>query len=290
MHTRGIGTPTGPQARARALHAALTALRADLRGRAAALQVDWPEPPERDGLRASMANLADWLALRQSDLGPLQGPLAALGVSSLGRCEGHVLASIDAVLATLSQLADLPGPRHPPATVFTEARRRLEDRRDALFGAARDGSPSTRIMVTLPVDAATGPAFAAGVIAAGADCLRINTAHDSPADWARMAAHARTAAAVAGQRVPLMLDLAGPKLRIAAVNSREKIRLHPGDRFGLAPDIPLTRHARPRLYTASLSHPAVLEKRWGRAMRSGSMTACCAPVSLGAPARWSNWR
>ena len=219
----------------------------------------WSVAPERDGFAGSVANLAAWLALRQTDLGPLQGPLAALGLSSLGRCESHVLASIDAVLATLGSLAGSSGPGHPPAEVFEAAARTLEARRDALFGAAREGSPTTRVMVTLPTEAAEDPAFAEAIIAAGADCLRINTAHDSPAAWARMAGHLRTAAAAAGRRAPLMMDLAGPKLRITAVNSREKIRLHPGDRFCLAPEIATEGKGRPKLYTASLSHPEVLE-------------------------------
>ncbi|MBK5926285.1 hypothetical protein CCR87_02765 [Rhodobaculum claviforme] len=220
---------------------------------------DWPGAAGGAGLGDSVANLAAWLALRQIDLDALQGPLAALGLSTLGRCEGHVLASIDAVMATLAVLAGVPGVRHPCAATFTDAARVLEDRRDALFGAALGDSPSTRIMVTLPSEAADDPAFAEAVIAAGADCLRINTAHDGPDAWVRMATHVRAAAAAAGRHVPLMMDLAGPKLRITAVNSREKIRLHPGDRFALAPLIPVARKGRPKLYTASLSHPEVLE-------------------------------
>lgn len=47
-------------------------------------------------------NLARYLALRQQDLRSLQLELAALGLSSLGRCESRVLENLDAVIAVLA--------------------------------------------------------------------------------------------------------------------------------------------------------------------------------------------
>ncbi len=64
----------------------------------------------------SARNLLHYLALRRHDLRPLQFRLAALGLSSLGRAESHVLATVDAVLGALHRLVDPPGSR---------ARRRL---------------------------------------------------------------------------------------------------------------------------------------------------------------------
>ncbi|TVQ54657.1 MAG: pyruvate kinase [Rhodobacteraceae bacterium] len=241
------------------LHGKLSGLRADVEATAAAMLSEWSIAPERLRFSDSAANLAAWLALRQSDIGPLQGPLTALGLSSLGRCEGHVLASMDAVLATLAVLAGRPEHPRPSPTAFQSAARTLASRRDALFGAARPCSPTTRVMVTLPSAAADDATFAAAVLDAGADCLRINTAHDEPEAWARMAAHVRAAAAAAGRRAPLMVDLAGPKLRIAGVSGREKTRLHPGDRFALVPEIAPNGRERPALFSASLSHPEVLD-------------------------------
>ena len=56
----------------------------------------------------SQRNLLHYLALRSHDLRPLQRELAVLGLSSLGRMESHVLASIDAVLTALHSLAGEP--------------------------------------------------------------------------------------------------------------------------------------------------------------------------------------
>src|ERR687898_793440 len=62
-----------------------------------------------DGLhpmyRESARNLLHYVALRRHDLRQLQGRLAALGLSSLGRAEAHALGAVDAVLRVLRRLA-----------------------------------------------------------------------------------------------------------------------------------------------------------------------------------------
>ena len=62
--------------------------------------------------RASARNLMDYLALRRHDIRHLQSELAALGLSSLGRTEPHVLNSLHTVLNISSQAcrgrSDLP--------------------------------------------------------------------------------------------------------------------------------------------------------------------------------------
>jgi len=48
---------------------------------------------------AGARNLVHYLGLRQMDLRDLQDQLASVGLSSLGRSEGHVMPALDAVLA-----------------------------------------------------------------------------------------------------------------------------------------------------------------------------------------------
>ena len=55
--------------------------------------------------RLSARNLLHYLALRRHDRRPLQDRLAALGLSSLGRAEAHVLATVDAVRTVLNGLS-----------------------------------------------------------------------------------------------------------------------------------------------------------------------------------------
>ena len=163
-------------------------------------------------------NLAAYVALRHHDLRDLQDQLSALGLSSLGRNESHVMAGIDAVLSALRVLAGEPVDHDGTAVAAARARARSRVRaaRTELFGEPV-GARATRVMVTLPADAASDADLVAGLIRAGTDAVRINTAHDDPDAWAAMAGHTRVAAAAAGRRVPVMMDLAGPKLRIGPI-------------------------------------------------------------------------
>ena len=54
--------------------------------------------------RTSASNLLHYVALRRYDLRDVQTCSAALGLSSLGRAEPHVLANLDAVLRILHYL------------------------------------------------------------------------------------------------------------------------------------------------------------------------------------------
>ena len=180
----------------------------------------------------SARNLAAYLALRQIDIAALQPQLSAMGLSSLGRAEAHVMASLDATLAALLAISTGTAQRFPDPQLFREGAALIAQRRDALFGPGQDDS-ATRIMVTLPSEAADDPQVIAGIVAAGADCLRINSAHDSQAVWQRMLDHAAAAARAAGRAIPVDIDLSGPKQRIAAVSPGKAKRLAAGDKFTL---------------------------------------------------------
>jgi pyruvate kinase len=165
------------------------------------------------GRRASARNLVHYLALRQRDLRPLQERLGERGLSSLGRAEAHVLASVDAVLGALHRLAGRDWAPPTDAGVGVAGGDALLRRHaEALLGpppATRD----TRVMVTMPSEAATDYGLVRDLLAAGMDCMRINCAHDAPPAWAAMVAHLRRAEAEVGRPCRVLMDLAGPKLR-----------------------------------------------------------------------------
>ena len=68
---------------------------------------------------SGIANLAAYLALRTHDVRDAQVALADLGLSSLGRCEAHVLPTFDAKIETADGFTNLPeiivrgSQRHP---------------------------------------------------------------------------------------------------------------------------------------------------------------------------------
>ena len=87
--------------------------------------------------RADAVNLMHYLALRRCDVRSLQRGLGERGLSSLGRCEPHVLATIESVRSALDP--DSPPLPVPPALSFTAGRAALDRNTDALFGSRPPG-------------------------------------------------------------------------------------------------------------------------------------------------------
>jgi pyruvate kinase len=169
--------------------------------------------------RESARNLLHYLSLRRHDLRPLQLRLAALGLSSLGRAESHVLATVDAVLEALHRLAGRtwrPPPAETPRVDFAKGQRLLAEHTNALLGVATPGR-AVRIMVTVPSEAAREYTLVRDLLLRGMDCMRINCAHDDAATWLRMTERLRQARRSVGSSCRIVMDLAGPKLRTGPV-------------------------------------------------------------------------
>lgn len=152
-------------------------------------------------------------AIRQVDLRELQTGLAVFGLSSLGRSESHVQATLSAVRAAIAAIVE--GRWQPPAPAAVPVEQGPEILRRhtvALLGAEPPHRP-TRIMVTLPSEAATDADLVRGLVRRGMNIARINCAHDDAQAWRAMAHHVREVAADAGETCLVAMDLAGPKLR-----------------------------------------------------------------------------
>ncbi len=232
----------------------LKAFRQQIKDDAEAILETWRPSIARADFLSSASNLATYLAFRKADLRPLQSELSILGLSSLGRCEGQVLASLDAVLASLARIAGIAGQPYPSMADFTTGKNLLNERQANIFG--RDpGGPHTRIMVTLPTEAASDPALIKKLVVEGADCMRINCAHDNADIWAKMIAIARDCAKELQRDVRIAMDLGGPKVRIEKVSTDAKIRLLRGDSFVLTDAF----SEKPDLIEATLSYPELLD-------------------------------
>jgi pyruvate kinase len=168
--------------------------------------------------RKGATNLVHYTALRQQDLRDLQNDLMDLGATSLATAEANIHAKVLAARNVLAALRGDPGPWHLGTIdeALDEGDEILDAHALALFGTQRPGRP-TRIMVTMPAEAADDPALVADFVEAGMDVARINCAHDGPPQWDRMIAHIRAAAAAAGRTVLISMDLAGPKLRTGPI-------------------------------------------------------------------------
>lgn len=175
--------------------------------------------------RASAINLAHYLGLRRQDIHRLQLELAAVGLSSLGRCEGYVRDALLRVYAWLT------GDSSSALTAsgedrldWAKAESTLHANTRALLGP-RPKDRHVYIMVTAPDAAQADAAWADALLDAGADVLRINGAHEAPEQWAAITATFKSRAQAAGKPGRVFVDLPGPKLR-TEIRQMERGVLH----------------------------------------------------------------
>lgn len=167
--------------------------------------------------RRSARNLLHYLAFRMHDVRELQINLSEWGLSSLGRAERKVQATLDTVLLVMHQLAGRTWtPEAPPPACYREGRRLLEENTAALLGDFPSGR-RVRIMVTMPTEAANNYRLVYELLENGMNCARINCAHDSPDVWQKMINNIRRAEDATGRRCKIHMDLGGPKLRTGPI-------------------------------------------------------------------------
>src|SRR5215471_717989 len=139
----------------------------------------------------SARNLLHYLALRQHDVRELQQELTTAGLSSLGRSEAHVLASLTAVIEILHRAqGNTAATSHEPLPPvdFTTGSGLLAHHTEVLLGRHGPGS-TVRIMVTMPSEAARDYTIVRELVTAGMDVMRINCAHDDATAWEAMTRH-----------------------------------------------------------------------------------------------------
>lgn len=223
--------------------------------------------------RESAHNLVHFLALRAMDLRELQSRLAWLGVSSLGRAESHVMANVDKVLGILHRLTGQDwldrSPEEPVGSVSGPAL--LHEHTQTLLGTvARDRQ--VRIMVTLPIEAASDFTLVRRLVDAGMDVARINCAHDDADTWKAMARLVRRAAKSAQREVKVLMDLGGPKIRTGPLpDGPAVLKLKPGrDELGFVTQPWRLRLVSPTMGRATGPEPQVgIDTDWLDRLRLG---------------------
>ncbi len=194
----------------------------------------WDRQIHRPEFRDSAHNLACYLALRHRDLCALQRPLMQLGLSSLGRLESRVLPGLLAVRGALAALAGRPVEKPVPARQFFAGEEHLKQRSHEIFGPSSPARPVT-LLVTCPSAAADDPSFMVELAIRGVEAIRINCAHDDPERWQKMIDNARAAGQSTGRQLKVLMDLAGPKIRTAAILMPQGDTLNRGDRLAIIP-------------------------------------------------------
>ncbi len=179
----------------------------------------------------SLINMYRYLKLREKDNTQLQDKLTKMGLSSLGRSQPHILHSLDLIIEILSKCQNMEYKKSGSELSIDEAEE-IMSKRAAIFG----GEPrpkkqaETKIMLTLPSEAAKMPQMIEEFANAGVGIFRINTAHDSPLEWGIMAAKiAELNQNLHPQnKLKIYVDLAGPKIRTGKIRKvKGEIKVDP---------------------------------------------------------------
>lgn len=172
------------------------------------------------GYRESARNLLHYMALRTFDLRDIQEQLSSLSVSSLGHSEGYTLTNLQNIIRLLriiigeqstQEISNFNSPYD-----YHKSREQLNQNATTLLGRPH-GRESARIMVTMPSEAAEDYGLIRDSLRAGMDIARINTSHDSPAEWQRMINNIRRGEIETGKTCLVYMDLSGPKFRIESI-------------------------------------------------------------------------
>ena len=167
--------------------------------------------------RKSVVNLLHYRAFRSFDLRDLQKKLGYIGFSRMANSQVHVMASLLNVRAMLMALLTKRPIEIPASELsFKQGVRRLDKNTKAIFGE-RPKERRTRIMVTMPSEAAEHPALVDSMLNAGMNCARINCAHDTPEVWEAIIQNIRNASEKLQKPCKVAMDLAGPKIRTGPI-------------------------------------------------------------------------
>lgn len=173
---------------------------------------------------AGAQNLLHYAYLRSVDLRKMQANLMGIGATRLSTAELCVKPKLEAARNVVGLLAGRGAPYSSDdiAHAFADADEILEEHSTELLGEAAPDTHS-RIMVTLPSEAADDYDMVKSFVDAGMELARINCAHDGAEAWTKMIEHVHRAAAEAGREVRINMDLAGPKIRTGAIAPGPKI-------------------------------------------------------------------
>lgn len=179
--------------------------------------------------RSSAVNLVHYMALRKHDIWVLQENMRDYGLNPFDNIEPHVMRSLLLTKLLLQRLIGEGEPVSSRKTISVKKSIKILSKNTMMLFGAKSKKRRTRIMVTMPVEAASDPQVPAKFISAGMNSARINCASYSVAEWEQMILNIEKARAITGKGCRIMMDLAGPKIRTGAMVAGPKvIHIRPG--------------------------------------------------------------
>ena len=235
----------------------------------------------------SARNLVHYVALRQLDLRELQLLLQQRGLSSLGRSESFVMASLLEVRLRIAEALHARGEAPASELAGLVERRRgavswqmgeffLHSHTHAALGPKPDGR-HVYVMVTAPSAAEADRAWLERMLRAGMNVLRINCAHEGPTEWARVIEALTAARRSSHLECRVLMDLGGPKIRTGPVVGDTAVATWKVQRDALGRVIAPARipiHPASRAAEPSELSVLLLDDDWFGRLRRGDVLRC----------------
>jgi pyruvate kinase len=227
--------------------------------------------------KLSAKNLILYLAFRQLDFEKIKETLESFGISQLTKDERHIQSSIEAVINNIRKILFPDSDIENIATEkFREGYNFQKINTTSLLGP-EIADRITRIMVTLPSDAAYDFDLVLGLLKANINCFRINCAHDTKEEWKMMVDNIQRAKMETGKECRICMDLSGPKFRTGHMRTGPKvIRLKPEKNdYGIVVNPIRFWIAPPDQPPEDIKTPYLpVEKSWYKKLKKGTVVQC----------------
>ncbi|MCB0523647.1 MAG: pyruvate kinase [Saprospiraceae bacterium] len=171
----------------------------------------------------SAKNLYRYLILRSFDLRAYHETLSDIGVSSLRTAEGYVFSNLYNVVRNLNLIQ---GKAFQPKSGvkiigYHNSRELLKSHTNNLFNESQK-IHDTKIMVTLPDEAAEDKQLVLDMALQGMEIARINLSHGNLEMWQKMVTMLHKVQKETGRNIKIYMDLSGPKIRTAGIEIPKK--------------------------------------------------------------------
>jgi len=173
--------------------------------------------------KKSALNLVHYMALRSFDIEELQEKLKDSGLASLAHCENHVMKTFLSIKTIINALKENPKNETREDVISVNKSIEIFDRNTKIIFGIKPLKRRTRIMVTIPDEAADDYKFIYDLIKTGMNSARINCAHDDPVIWAKIIDNIKKASASLNKNCTIMMDISGPKIRTGEIKAGPKV-------------------------------------------------------------------
>ena len=196
--------------------------------------------------KMSVKNLVRYVTLRTSDLREVHDHLSELGISSLRSCESYVMHNVTSVLKLVKTLNGKDWqPQSNVETLGYKASKKLMNRNvNKLFNTAKRSNRKTKIMVTMPMEAAYDSSIIRTLIMHGMEIARIDLRKGTIDEWEQLVKNIKLETEELDLDCTIYMELPGPKIRTENVNiikangnTKKFIRLKKGNHLILTNDI-----------------------------------------------------